>query len=126
MNDTTKIIIGLIIFIGVISVPIWYALANVSAASGPELEIITEEENCVESAPYMREKHMELLNNWRQWVVREGERTYTSNSGQEYDMSLTGTCLDCHSNKAEFCDRCHDYAAVKPGCWDCHIVPEGD
>ena len=27
-------------------------------------------------------------------------------------MSLSNTCLDCHSNKAEFCDRCHNYASV--------------
>jgi hypothetical protein len=36
-------------------------------------------------------------------------------------MSLSNTCLDCHSNKAEFCDRCHNYASVSPYCWDCHI-----
>ena len=29
-------------------------------------------------------------------------------------------CLDCHSNTAEFCDRCHDYASVRPYCWHCH------
>jgi hypothetical protein len=39
-------------------------------------------------------------------------------------MSLTRTCLDCHSNKAEFCDRCHTYMAVDPYCWDCHVEPK--
>ena len=126
MNDVGKIVIGLIIFIGVITFPVWYVLANESAASVPELEIVTEEENCVESVPYMRAKHMDLLSDWRQSVVREGDRTYISSSGREYNKSLTGTCLDCHSNKAEFCDKCHDYAGVKPSCWGCHIVPEGD
>ncbi len=126
MSDVVKIIIGLVIFVGLITIPIWYALANDSAASAPELEIATEEEHCVEPVPYMRAKHMELLNDWRQSVVRQGDRTYFSSYGEEYDISLTGTCLDCHSNKAEFCDRCHDYAGVKPDCWECHIVPEGD
>lgn len=126
MSDVAKIIIGLVIFICLITGPVWYVLANRSAASGPELEIITEEENCVEPVPYMRANHMDLLNDWRQSVVREGDRSYTSSDGEKYDMSLTGTCLDCHSNKAEFCDRCHDYAGVKPDCWGCHIVPEGD
>jgi hypothetical protein len=41
-------------------------------------------------------------------------------------MSLTNTCLDCHPNKDTFCDRCHNYMAVSPYCWDCHIVPEQD
>jgi hypothetical protein len=40
-------------------------------------------------------------------------------------MSLTGTCLTgCHTNKAEFCDRCHNYAAVSVYCWDCHVDPK--
>ncbi|MFC2017269.1 sulfate reduction electron transfer complex DsrMKJOP subunit DsrJ [Chloroflexota bacterium] len=126
MSDVAKIIIGLVIFICLITIPIWYALASRSAASVPELEIVTGEERCVESVPYMRTKHMELINDWRQSAVRESDGTYISSYGVEYDMSLTETCLDCHANKAEFCDRCHDYTGAKPNCWECHIVPEGD
>ena len=126
MYDARKIIIGLVIFLCLVTFPVWYVLASEIAASVPELEIVTAEENCVESVPYMRAKHMDLLNDWRQSVVREGDRTYISSSGREYNKSLTGTCLECHSNKAEFCGRCHDYAGVKPSCWGCHIVPEGD
>jgi hypothetical protein len=36
-------------------------------------------------------------------------------------MSLSNTCLDCHSNYTEFCERCHQYASIEPYCWDCHI-----
>jgi hypothetical protein len=40
-------------------------------------------------------------------------------------MSLTNTCItQCHSNKAKFCDRCHDYMNVQPWCWDCHNFPK--
>ena len=38
-------------------------------------------------------------------------------------MSLSNTCLDCHSNKADFCDKCHNYASVRPYCWDCPSEP---
>ncbi len=72
----------------------------------------------------MRANHMRLLNDWRDLVVREGERTYTAADGKVYEISLTGTCLKCHSNKETFCDRCHDYAGVTPSCWNCHIIPE--
>ena len=41
--------------------------------------------------------------------------------GKEFEMSLSNTCIECHDNKAEFCDRCHNYASVRPYCWDCHI-----
>ncbi len=126
MHDANKILIGLVIFFGLITLPIWYNVASGKADYIPEPEIITDAKHCVEPTPYMRDKHMELLNTWKESVVRDGARTYTAMDGQEYKMSLTGTCLDCHSNKAEFCDRCHSYTGVKPYCWDCHVVPEKD
>jgi nitrate/TMAO reductase-like tetraheme cytochrome c subunit len=39
-------------------------------------------------------------------------------------MSLSQTCLGCHSNKEKFCDSCHTYSGVKPNCWNCHVVPQ--
>jgi hypothetical protein len=39
-------------------------------------------------------------------------------------MSLQNGCMRCHSNKKKFCDECHNYMAVKPYCWDCHIQPK--
>ena len=122
--DARKIIPGLVIFFILITVPLWYSLAGGAKAEPPEPEIITPREQCVESAQYMRESHMELLDEWRESVVRGGVRTYLASDGQEYRMSLTGTCMDCHSNKAQFCDSCHDYAGVEPDCWSGHISPE--
>ena len=70
-------------------------------------------------ASYMRGSHMQLLIEWRDEAVREGERTLRAFNGKTYDMSLTRTCLtQCHTNRNEFCDRCHDYAGVSdPYCW---------
>jgi hypothetical protein len=71
----------------------------------------------------MRASHMVLLQDWRDAVVREGVREYTTADGRTVQMSLTGTCLRaCHTDKAAFCDRCHDYAHVKPSCWSCHVA----
>jgi hypothetical protein len=69
---------------------------------------------------------MQLLVNWREQVVRQGDRTYRTSDGRVYEISLTGTCImKCHTVKADFCDRCHTYAAVKgPYCWDCHVDPK--
>jgi hypothetical protein len=72
----------------------------------------------------MKANHMDLLNEWRDLVVRDGKRIYDSFDGKEYIMSLSNTCMDCHSNKSEFCDSCHDYSGVIPYCWDCHVEPE--
>jgi len=70
----------------------------------------------------MRTEHMQMLNDWRNMVVRDGTRLYIGSDGRKFEMSLSNTCLQCHSNKTEFCDRCHNYAAVTPYCWDCHIA----
>ena len=126
MYDAGKIIPGLIVFLCLITFPIWYNVVTGEAAYTPEPEIISGAEQCIEPTPGMRAKHMDLLNEWKKSVVRENRRIYIASDNQAYDMSLTGTCLECHSNKAEFCDQCHNYAGVEPYCWECHIVPEGD
>ena len=99
-------------------------LAN--AAPAPETSLDTpainaqQTKECVASTEYMKDNHMQLLDEWRNDVVRDGSREYESASGQVYEKSLDGTCLECHSNREEFCDSCHDYASVDSYCWDCH------
>ncbi len=129
MNDAGKIIPVLIIFIAIAAFPFYYNMGKVSARPEPKLDTpaIQEltEKQCVESKEFMRANHMQLLNQWRDAVVREGKSIYVSSNGKKYNMSLQNTCMKCHSNKAEFCDRCHKYVSVKPYCWDCHIAPKG-
>ncbi len=121
------ILAGIVIFLIAASFPFWYGKGR--AVPPPDLKLDTpaierlQEKLCIEPAPYMRANHMRLLNDWRDSVVREGKRTYTAADGKIYEIGLTGTCLKCHSNKDQFCDRCHDYAGAKPACWNCHIIP---
>lgn len=73
----------------------------------------------------MRESHMILLDEWRDEVVRNGDRLYTAEDGRQFMKSLSNTCMKCHYNKVEFCDKCHDYMAVgQPDCWNCHVEPK--
>ena len=121
MYDGGKIITGLIVFLGLMTFPLWY---NAGAAyKAPELEKPAAEKGkeCVEPTEWMQAEHMQLLDEWRDTVVRNAERIYVNAEGKEFNMSLSNTCLDCHSNKTEFCDRCHEYASIEPYCWDCHI-----
>jgi hypothetical protein len=128
LYDGGKIIAGIVVFVIAASVPFWYGKGK--AVSPPDLKLDTpaierlKDKLCVEPAPYMRANHMKLLSAWRESAVREGKRTYTAADGRGFQVSLTGTCLECHSNKGQFCDRCHDYAGTKPACWNCHIIPE--
>jgi hypothetical protein len=126
MYDTGKIVPGLVVFALLMTTPIWYSLATGGASKVPEPQLPANEDRCVESTQWMRDNHMQLLEDWRQMVVREGLHTYTASDGTEYAISLTDTCLSCHSDKAAFCDTCHEYTGVSPNCWECHNVPEGN
>ncbi|HBT95985.1 MAG TPA: menaquinol oxidoreductase [Coriobacteriia bacterium] len=77
---------------------------------------------CVESGEYMKSSHMQLLGQWRDSVVRDGQSTYLSSAGKSYAMSLDDTCLSCHGDPGAFCDSCHSYTGVAMDCWGCHAV----
>ena len=143
MNDKPVIIVGLLVGLVLVSLPIWYGLAAGAAGSPPEVKL--PDGQCVEDLQYMKAYHMDLLNQWRDAVVREGKKTYVSKAyGTSHEMSLTRTCLKCHAavdgaaaagqpasaagdcptpGRTTFCHQCHDYANVRPTCWQCHVEP---
>ncbi len=127
MTDKGRITAGLVVFLVVVTFPVWYAFGPTGDAAPPDLELPKDSTQCVEDTEYMTANHMDLLNRWRDAVVREGKREYTSNAfGTRHEMSLTRTCMNCHSNRETFCARCHDYVNVQPTCWECHIEPKGN
>ncbi|WP_147819939.1 sulfate reduction electron transfer complex DsrMKJOP subunit DsrJ [Salidesulfovibrio onnuriiensis] len=126
MHYGGKIILGIVIFVGLLLSPFAYNALTVKASyKQPELKLPANEKKCVESLEFMRTKHMQLLDQWRDWALRDGKRVYVNHEGKEFTISLQNTCMKCHDNKAEFCDKCHNDAGVSPYCWDCHIQPEG-
>lgn len=127
MGDKGKIFFGLAVFVILVTFPFWSRLAasGGTEAGRPELEYPTDETACVEDTPYMTANHMNLLNQWRDDLVRRGNPEYISSTGETYQKSLTKTCLGCHENRDNFCTRCHDYADVQPTCWECHTTPGG-
>jgi hypothetical protein len=126
MRDRSLIYIGLLVFLGLLTLPFTYGLFAGKTANGPELQLPENEEQCVAPVDYMKSSHMQLLLQWREDLVRRNIREFTAFDGRTYTVGLTGTCLSqCHTSKADFCDRCHNYAGVsEPYCWDCHIDPE--
>ncbi|MBT8396892.1 MAG: sulfate reduction electron transfer complex DsrMKJOP subunit DsrJ, partial [Gemmatimonadetes bacterium] len=97
MGDKGKILFGLSVFVILITFPFWGRLAAGDALPGrAELEYPANEDACVEDTPYMRASHMDLLNQWRDDLVREGNSEYVAADGRTYTMSLTKTCLGCH------------------------------
>ncbi|MDA8170513.1 MAG: sulfate reduction electron transfer complex DsrMKJOP subunit DsrJ [Nitrospiraceae bacterium] len=128
MYNGGKIFIGIIVFLGIVTFPLYYNLGRADTPPKPSLNtpVINQMKvkHCVEPKAFMRADHMQLLMQWRDSALRDGERVYISSTGERYDISLQNTCLHCHANKAKFCDRCHIYMAVHPYCWSCHFAPE--
>jgi len=127
-----RIIIFLAVFACLMLIPVALNVGNASEAPTPSLDTpeiaslagAEGHVQCVESVEFMRAEHMQLLDAWRIENVRNGGVEYTNALGQTFEASLENTCLSCHSNRVEFCDTCHDYVAVEPECWNCHIGGE--
>jgi hypothetical protein len=124
MRERITILAGLCAFLVLITLPIWWDAAAGTTSKGPEPVLPVNEKACVAPTEYMKTSHMKLLIDWREQVVRNDIRSYTAFNGKIYKMSLTGTCMGCHADKAKFCDRCHNYAGVSLACWDCHVDPK--
>jgi hypothetical protein len=118
MRDRAWIAWGLALFLAAALAPVWQRAAG--SAARPEPKIARPQTRCVAPREVMRASHMQLLDGWRQAVVRGAGRTEHAADGHEVARSLGGTCLECHADRKEFCDRCHADLAVKPACWDCH------
>ena len=121
MYDRGKIIPGLFIFVLLVTFPIWYN--HGVAGDVPKPELPKDSKQCVLPAKEMRSNHMQLLNQWRDEVLRTGDRAYFELEGKTYQKSLQNACMKCHTSKKKFCDTCHVYSSVTPYCWDCHLAP---
>jgi len=122
MYNKGFIISGLIIFVLLVTFPVWFNGLDAGPLPKPELPPGGEKQ-CVAPAAEMRDTHMQLLNVWRDDVLRNSDRVAVTVAGKQYRKGLQTACMQCHSNKEKFCDSCHNYAAVQPTCWDCHLTP---
>ena len=87
-----------------------------------------EGDKCVADTPTMRRNHMNFLLHQRDATVREGVRT------KRFSLE---NCLTCHAVKGadgksvgyedskHFCRACHEYAAVRIDCFECHNSKPG-
>ncbi len=123
MYNSKFIIPGLALFLIFATSPFWYNVARGSASGAPKFDPHSKATACILPAAEMRSTHMKLLNDWRNQVVRQGQRIYKTSDNRAFQKSLTNTCLQCHESKAEFCDKCHAYSGVEPNCWTCHVDP---
>ena len=95
---------------------------------GPEIPRATGKPH-PEGNAYMRRWHMSMMKHDRDLTVYNGDRSINASISK---------CFECHAARDDagtpvtfadsrhFCRACHDFAAVKIDCFDCHrSTPEG-
>lgn len=117
------VIIGIVIFVAIFSSPFWMSwIGQNYTKTGVTLP--ASEKTCIEDTEFMRAQHMRLLDEWRDQALRQENRVYVSAlNGKKWVISLQNTCMKCHTNYTEFCEKCHVANSVYPYCWTCHIIP---
>ncbi len=99
MNDKNKIVIGLIIFLAIITSPFWYNMGKATSAPEPKLSDKAKAAKvCVEPKEYMKAEHMQILDVWRNEVVRKGNRIYKSSTFNHKGDSDNNSSYQHHSD----------------------------
>lgn len=101
----------------------FFSLSAIADTLLPNIPKAVKGEQCVEDTDFMRRNHMDLLMHQRDETMHRGIRT-KKHSLRE--------CLACHVVKGDdnqpvtaqdpkhFCSACHEFAAVKVDCFQCH------
>jgi len=94
--------------------PVW-----AGSSIAPKLDI-GKGGQCVDDPKFMRKNHMQMILHQRDETMRQGIR------GGKFSLAA---CVDCHASKKDnnvlgsnehFCQGCHEFAAVKIDCFECH------
>jgi hypothetical protein len=106
MNVKSRI--AFFIFVILTFLPVMASVANGDfLMETPEPNPVKPEGKCVEDTSYMRANHM------RELKLAKFNFYLTGVKSEEFSLRK---CFTCHEAKSTFCDRCHDYAGVKPRC----------
>lgn len=126
MKLNFQYVLSLLLVVSIVVVlPMTSMAGEITVTTVLELPKAVEGDTCVAPLDEMRRDHMNMLFHQRDRTMYSGER--------DSKFSLTG-CLDCHTQKdtqghfvpinapGQFCQQCHDYAAVKIDCFECHAT----
>ena len=132
LYNGTWIVPGLALFMAFATFPFWMGRVRAREPGAFASRAAPPGITCVLPKAQMRERHMDLLKQWREEVVRQSDRTpVTLLNGATMERSLTNGCMKCHARVdwgayravATYCTDCHDYVGIKLDCWTCHLDP---
>jgi len=99
-----------------------------AAVPVPDIPLPQDAKQCVQPTSVMRRQHYNFILHQRDETMHRGIRT------RRYSLA---NCIRCHvkkdtsghyipiNNKGQFCSSCHEYAAVKIDCFECHATVPG-
>lgn len=117
MHKGGKIILSLIIFVGLFTIPLVYNMGKANA--GPEIDTEQlEYMQSIEPAIDMKADHPQLFDQWRDEFVRNGKTEYINSQGKSFDIDIE--TLATSDPSGQLCVSCHDYTAVTLTCTSCH------
>lgn len=135
--ESQYVIPGLIVFLAIATFPFWARFVMGGQAAYPYSKESPAGRQCLLEKSQMRSDHMQMLVEWRDEVVRDGDRTPQETlDGVVVEKSLTNGCMKCHAKEdvtidgveyksvATYCLDCHDYVGVDAYCWECHVDPK--
>jgi [DsrC]-trisulfide reductase subunit J len=123
---TGALIVGLGMLAVLAAAPLPAEAGRVPLPSHPEaLKKFSATQDCVEPTDVMRRNHMKLILHQRDETMHLGIRTKRHSLAE---------CVACHVSRdkagkylpvngpGEFCESCHEYAAVEIDCFQCHAT----
>lgn len=132
LYNGTWIVSGLAVFVVAVTFPFWIGKVRGQEVKPFQSRPAPAGVTCVLPKEQMRERHMALLKQWRDQVVRNEDRADVKLlNGAPMELSLTNGCMKCHAKEdcgshravATYCTDCHDYVGISIDCWTCHLDP---
>jgi hypothetical protein len=124
LNGNTRLLV-VAVSLAVILFPLGYSVVSAPFSHGAEQPEPASGDYCLGSIDpaYMRFHHMELLQQARDEIVREGKTGDIMCEGRSVEVKLEN-CWQCHPSRERFCNRCHVAVNLYPNCFRCHYDPD--
>ena len=110
MNKNRLVALGLILFVLLFTFPVLMNLGKSVAKTQPPAMLQDQkamqelaDKLGVKNIDEFRERHKQVLAEWKDIVVRDGKRVYVTKDGREIPISLQNL-----ASQPQYCSDCHD------------------
>ena len=88
LYNAKAVTVGIVAFLVVCTSPFWAGFGS-SDYTSPKVSLPKDAKECIEDTAFMKAEHMQLLNEWRDQALRQGNRVYVAKNGKKWNISLS-------------------------------------